>query len=101
MLHTGRKGAATQFPLLDRRGSRERLSLIASGGVVDRLLLAQRSLLFRWLFYHPGCASKEAGLFLYGAATPPVQAGKFARRYTFPLVQRVQFSFSSALVDIH
>ena len=38
---------------LDRRGRRERLSLIASDGV---------------------CASKEGGLFLYGASTPPVQA---------------------------
>ena len=26
------------FPLLDRRGRRERLSLIASGGVVDKLM---------------------------------------------------------------
>src|SRR5262245_59565297 len=46
-----------KFPLLDRRGRRERLFLIASVGVVDQLILAQRS------------------LFLYGAATPPVQEG--------------------------
>jgi hypothetical protein len=34
------------FPLLDRRGSRERLFLIASGGVVGKLMLAQRSFCF-------------------------------------------------------
>ena len=32
--------SASKFPLLDRRGRRERLSLIASGGVVDKLMLA-------------------------------------------------------------
>jgi hypothetical protein len=32
--------------------------------------------LIRCLIYHPVCASKEGGLFLYGAATPPVQEGK-------------------------
>ena len=30
--------SASKFPLLDRRGRRERLSLIASGGVVDTLM---------------------------------------------------------------
>ena len=30
--------SASKFPLLDRRGRRERLSLIASGGVVDKLM---------------------------------------------------------------
>ena len=75
--------SASKFPLLDRRGRRERLSLIASGGVVDKLMLAQRSLLLRCLIYHPVCASKEGGLFLYGAATPPVQEGKFAGRQIF------------------
>ena len=69
------------FPLLDR-GRRERLFFIASGWVVDKLRLAQRSLL-RCLIYHPVCASKEGGLSLYGAATPPVQEGKFAGRYIF------------------
>ena len=75
--------SASKFPLLDRRGRRERLFLIASGGVVDKLMLAQRSLLLRCLIYHPVCASKEGGLFLYGAATPPVQEGKFAGRHIF------------------
>jgi hypothetical protein len=75
--------SASKFPLLDRRGRRERLFLIASGGVVDKLMYAQRSLLFRCLLYHPVCASKEGGLFLYGAATPPVQEGKFAGRHIF------------------
>src|SRR5262245_50768909 len=46
---------ASKFPLLDRSGRRERLSLIASGRVVDKLMLAQQS-----------------------SATPPVQEGKFA-----------------------
>jgi len=45
-------------------------------------MLAQRSLLLRCLIYHPVCASKEGGLFLYGAATP-VQEGKFAGRHIF------------------
>jgi len=67
-----------RFPLLDRRGRRERLSLIASGGVVDKLMLAQRSVLLRCLIYHPVCASKEGDLFLYGAATPPGREGKFS-----------------------
>jgi hypothetical protein len=53
-------------------------SVSASGGVVDQLMLAQRSLLLWCLIYHPVCANKEGGLFLYGAATPPVQEGKFA-----------------------
>ena len=53
-------------------------TMIARGGVVDKLMLAKRSLLLRWLIYHPVCANKEGGLFLYGAATPPVQEGKFA-----------------------
>jgi hypothetical protein len=34
-------------------------------------MLAQRSLLLRCLIYHPVCASKEGGLFLYGAAPNP------------------------------
>ena len=29
------------------------------------------------LIYHPVCAAEERGRFLYGAATPPVQEGKF------------------------
>jgi hypothetical protein len=79
MCNGGREDvSASKFPLLDRRGRRERLSLIASGGVVDKVMLAQRSLLFGWLIYHPVCAIKERGRFLYGAATPPVQEGKFA-----------------------
>jgi len=60
----------SRFPLLDRRGRRERLSLIASGGVVDKFKLAQRSLLFRCLIYHPVCANKEGGLFFM--AQPPL-----------------------------
>ena len=52
--------------------------MIASGGVVGKLMLAQRSLLLRRLIYHLVCASKEGRLFLYGAATPPVQEGKLA-----------------------
>ena len=78
----------SKFPLLDRRGRRERLSLIASGGVVDKLMLAQRSLLLRCLIYHPVCAGKERGLFLYGAATPPVQEGKFAGQHIFVSITR-------------
>jgi hypothetical protein len=35
------------------------------------------------LIYHPDCASKEGCLFLCGAATPPVQEGKFAGRHIF------------------
>ena len=46
-------------------------------------MLAQRSLFLWWLIYYPVCASKEGGLFLYGAATPPVQEGKFAGRHIF------------------
>src|SRR6185295_8559883 len=46
-------------------------------------MVALRSLLLRCLVYHPGCASKEGGLFLYGAATPPVQEGKFADQHIF------------------
>jgi len=30
--------------------------------------------LLRCLIYHPVCASKEGGLFLYGAAQPPLCA---------------------------
>jgi len=67
----------SKFPLLDRRGRRERLSLIASGGVVDKQPLTL-------LIYHPVCACKEGGHFLYGADTPPVQEGKFAGRHIFP-----------------
>jgi hypothetical protein len=44
--------------------------------------------LFRCLIYHPVCASKEGGLFLYGAATPPVQEGKFAGRHIFRGIAR-------------
>src|SRR5262245_55838860 len=80
--------SASRFPLLDRRGSRERLLLIASGGVVDKLMLAQRSLLLRYLIYHPVCANKEGGRFLYGAATPPVQEGKCAGRHILPGITR-------------
>jgi len=71
--------SASRFPLLDRRGRRERLLLIASGGVVDKAMLG---------IYHPVCASKEGGLFLYGAATPPVQEGKFAGRHIFLTITR-------------
>ena len=49
-------------------------------------MLAQRSLLLRCLIYHPVCASKEGGLFLYGAATPPVQEGNLlADTFSSPL----------------
>ena len=34
------------------------------------------------LIYHPACASKEGGLFLYGAVTPPVQEGKLVGSLT-------------------
>jgi hypothetical protein len=56
--------------------------------VVDKSMLAQRSLWIRCLIYHPVCASKEGGLFLYGAATPPVQEGKFAGRHIFLRITR-------------
>ena len=63
-----REGGESAFPnrqfgqfCLDRRGRRERLSLIASDGVVDKSI--------RCLVYHPVCASKEGGLF-FMAQTP-------------------------------
>ena len=90
--------SASKFPLLDRRGRRERLSLIASGGVVDKLMLAQRSLLLRCLIYHPVCAIKEGGLFLDGAPTPPVQEGKFAGRHIFLGITRTLFAFCITLL---
>ena len=67
---------------LDRRGRRERLSLIASGGVVDKLI--------RCLIYHP------------------VQEGKFAGRHIFlswrlrlvPVGQRTLFAVRTILLDV-
>ena len=40
------------------------------------------------LGYHSVCASKEGGLFLYGAATPPVQAQLSKLRVTQALERR-------------
>ena len=48
------------------------------------------------LIYHPVCASKEGGLFLYGAATPPVQEGKFAGRHIFLRITRTPLSPGSS-----
>jgi hypothetical protein len=39
-------------------------------------MLAQRSLLIRCLIYHPVCASKEGGLFLYGVSHPSCPGGE-------------------------
>ena len=71
--------------------------LIASGGVVDKLI--------RCLIYHPVCASKEGGLFLYGAAQPPllVQEGKLAGRHIArgSLGSPDQFGFGEIVVGKH
>src|SRR5262245_27093945 len=61
--------------------------------------LSAAFILLRCLVYHPVCASKEGGHFLYGAATPPVQEGKFARRHissSSPGSMRVSQQFSRA-----
>ena len=75
--------SASTFPSGSGGRRRERLFLIASVGVVDKLMsrIAPSASVFR---LHPS-APAEGGLFLFnGASAPPVQEGKFAGRHIFP-----------------